>query len=122
MLREETCMNTDKSMRTFKLLCRLSTILIIVCNLIVPVCLFLWFGAATPRQQDVYAMDVLVITVLCCGAGMLASLIMAVIAKLKEPASKWAVVNIVISSVLLVFGALAVFITVWAASQYQYYG
>ena len=115
-------MSTDKSTRTFKLLCWLSTALIILCNLVAPVCLFLWFDAATPRQQDTEAMDVLVTTVLCCGAGMIASLIMSIIAKLKEPASKWAVVNIVITSVLLVLGILAAFITVWAASQYHYYG
>ena len=114
-------MTTDKSTRNFLLLCWLSTALIIICNLVAPVCLFLWFGAATPRQQDIYGMDVLFTTVLCCGAGMLASLIMAVIAKLKEPASKWAVVNIVISSVLLITGILTVLITVWAASQYQYH-
>ena len=119
---KEKTTSIDKSVRAAKVLCGLSTALMVICNLIVPVCLLLWFDAATPRQQDTYAIDVLVITVLCCGAGMIAALFMAIVAKLKEPASKWAVVNIVISSILLVLGILAVFFTVWAASQYHYYG
>ena len=121
MTKEKT-MSIDKSARTARLLCGLSTALMIICNLIVPVCLVLWFDAATPRQQDTYALDALVISLLCCGAGMIAALFMAIVAKLKEPASKWAVVNIVILSILLVLGILGVFFTIWAASQYHYYG
>jgi len=115
-------MSVDKSEKAAKTLCAVSTALLILCNLVAPVGLFLWLGAATPRQQDTVALDVLVITLLCCFAGMIASLIMSIIAKLKEPASKWAVVCIVISCVVLITSLLAAFITVWAASQYQYYG
>ena len=115
-------MSVDQSEKAAKTLCAVSTALLILCNLVAPVGLFLWLGAATPRQQDTVGLDVLVITLLCCFAGMIASLIMAIIAKLKEPASKWAVVCIVISCVVLITSLLAAFITVWAASQYQYYG
>jgi hypothetical protein len=115
-------MPADKSEKTARLLCILSTVLMIICNVVAPVAMFLWLGAATPRQQDKYAMDVIVVTVLGCGAGMIASLIMAIIARLKEPGSKWALVCIIISAILLVTGVLAAFFTVWAASQYQYYG
>ena len=115
-------MPDDKTGKTARLLCILSTVLIVICNLVAPVAMFLWFGVSTPRQQDKYAMDVIAVTVLSCGAGMLTSLIMGIIAKLKEPASKWAVVCIVISAILLATGFLAAFFTVWAASRYQYYG
>ncbi len=115
-------MPADKSEKTARLLCILSTVLMIICNAVAPVAMFLWFGAATPQQQDKYAIDVIAVTVLGCGAGMIASLIMAIIARLKEPGSKWALVCIIISAVLLVTGVLAAFFTVWAASQYQYYG
>ena len=115
-------MADDKTGKTARLLCVLSTVLLIICYLVAPVAMFLWFGAATPQQQDKYAIDVIGVTVISCGAGMIASLIMAIIARLKEPASKWALVCIIISAILLVTGALTAFFTVWAASQYQYYG
>lgn len=113
-------MPADKSEKTARLLCILSTVLVVICNLVAPVAMFLWFDAASPQQQDKFAVDVIVITVLCCGAGMIASLIMAIIARLKEPGSRWALIMIIISAVLLVMGSLAVFFTVWAASQYRY--
>lgn len=115
-------MIVDKSERIARVLCILSTILLVLSNIVLPAAMLLWFDAATPRQQDVYALDVLAITFFSCGACMLASLVMSIIARLKEPGSKWALVCIIISAILLVTGILAVFFTIWAASQYHYYG
>ena len=67
-------MADDKTGKTARLLCVLSTVLLIICNLVAPVAMFLWFGAATPQQQDKYAIDVIGVTVISCGAGMQASI------------------------------------------------
>ena len=113
-------MPEDKSEKTARLLCILSTVLVVLCNVVAPVTLCLLLSTLTPQQQDDFALDVIVVTLLCCGAGLIASLVMAIIARLKEPGSRWALTLIIISAFILVSGFISTFFTVWAASQYQY--
>ena len=114
-------MSTEKGKGISTVLCGISTALMIICDLVAPIGMFIWLGAATEMNQDTEVIDSMIVTVLCCGAGLIASLILAVIAKIKNRKSKWAVICIVLSSVFFVTGLIAALFFVWVASQYHYY-
>ena len=93
----------------------------IISNVLAPVGMTIWLDAATQRQQDTEAMDAMITMVICCACGMIGSIILAVLAKIKNRQSKWATVCIVISGILLATEILSAFIFIWIASQYHYY-
>ena len=66
-------------------------------------------------------MDIMLAVVVCCLIGMIASLILAIVARIKNRKSKWALICIIISSILLATTLLSGLFFVWAASQYHYY-
>lgn len=112
---------TTENNKLSKILCCLSTVLMVVSCLMSPVGMFLWFGAATEYPQDVSMMDKAVIIVLAGGIAVVAGLVLSIIAKIKNCQSKWAVVCIVLTSIFLFVGVLSALFFVWAASQYHYY-
>ncbi|MBR2550903.1 MAG: hypothetical protein K6E72_01365 [Saccharofermentans sp.] len=114
-------MSTEKGKGLSGLLCGLSTALMIISNLLAPVGMVIWLDAATQRQQDTDVIDAMIVMVICCTCGMIGSIILAVIAKIKNRQSKWATVCIVISGILLATEILSAFIFIWIASQYHYY-
>ena len=114
-------MSTEKGKGLSRLFCGLSTALMIISNVLAPVGMTIWLDAATQRQQDTEAMDAMIVMVICCACGFIGSIILGVIAKIKNRQSKWATVCIVISSILLVSEMLSIFVFIWIASQYHYY-
>ena len=111
---------TDNQIKTSKVLCSFSTILMVISCLVSPVGMFMWFGAATEYPQDVPLMDKAVIVVIAGGIAIVAGLILAIITKIKNRQSKWAVVCIILTSIFLFIGVIAAFFFIWAASQYHY--
>lgn len=114
-------MSTEKNKGLSGLLCGLSTALMIISNVIVPIGMVIWLDAVTQRQQDTAVADAMITMVICCACGFIGSIILGVIAKIKNRQSKWATVCIVISSILLVSEMLSIFVFIWIASQYHYY-
>jgi len=111
---------TAENKKLTTVLCGLSTALMAASCLISPVGMFLWFGAATEYPQDVPLMDKAVIVVIAGGIAIVAGLILAIIAKIKNRQSKWAVVCIILTSIFLFIGVIAAFFFIWTASQYHY--
>ena len=114
-------MPEEKGKGLSKVLCGLSTGLVVISEIVSPVCMLIWFSAATQMQQDTETMDKMLICVACCFGGLILSLILGIVAKVKSHKSKWALVCIILSAVFLVADALAAFFFIFAASQYHYY-
>lgn len=114
-------MSAEKGKNIYKVFCGISTALMIICDLIAPVCMFVWYSTASQRQQDTELMDAMLAVVVCCLIGMITSLILAIVARIKNRQSKWALICIIISGILLVTTLLSAFFFIWAASQYHYY-
>ena len=114
-------MSEEKGNSLSKVFCGLSTALFVLSEIVSPVCMLIWLGAATQMQQDTETMDMMLICVACCFGGLIISLILGIVAKVKSRKSKWALVCIILSAVFLVADALAAFFFIFAASQYHYY-
>ena len=114
-------MPEEKGKGLSKVLCGLSTGLVVISEILSPVFMLIWLSAATQMQQDTETIDMMLICVACCFGGLILSLILAIIAKVKNRKSKWALVCIIISAVFLVTDAFATFFFIFAASQYHYY-
>lgn len=112
---------TTENSKISKIFCSLSTVFMVVSCLVSPVGMFMWFGAATEYPQDVPLMDKAVIVVIAGGVAIVAGLILAIIAKIKNHQSKWAVVCIVLTAIFLFIGLLSALFFVWAASQYHFH-
>ena len=98
---------TTENSKISKIFCSLSTVFMVVSCLVSPVGMFMWFGAATEYPQDVPLMDKAVIVVIAGGVAIVAGLILAIIAKIKNRQSKWAVVCIVLTAIFLFIGLLS---------------
>ena len=45
-------MSAEKGKNISKVFCGISTALMIICDLIAPVCMIVWYSTASQRQQD----------------------------------------------------------------------